>query len=43
MKINLLFSIDDQFVEQMKTTLFSIYQNTDASHQFTVYVLQKSY
>ncbi|AYW49287.1 glycosyltransferase family 8 protein [Tetragenococcus halophilus] len=41
MKINLLFSIDDQFVEQMKTTLFSIYQNTDASHQFTVYVLQK--
>lgn len=42
MKINLLFSIDDSFVDQMKTTLFSIYQNADHSHQFTVYVLQKN-
>ncbi|GAA3015481.1 glycosyltransferase family 8 protein [Tetragenococcus solitarius] len=41
MKINLLFSIDDSFVDQMKTTLFSIYQNTDHKHQFTVYILQK--
>lgn len=41
MQINLLFSIDDKFVEQMKTTLFSIYQNADHNHHFTVYVLQK--
>jgi len=41
MEINLLFSIDDGFVEQMKTTLFSIYHNANPEHHFTVYVLQK--
>lgn len=42
MKINLLFSIDDRFTSQMKTTLYSIYANTSPKNQFYVYVLQKA-
>ncbi|HLQ40553.1 MAG TPA: glycosyltransferase family 8 protein [Tetragenococcus sp.] len=41
MKVNLLFSIDDYFVDQMKTTLFSIRENISEATFCTVYVLQK--
>lgn len=38
--MNILFSIDDKFVDQLKTLLFSIRQNT-SSDSFQIYVLQK--
>ena len=38
--INLLFSIDDGYVEQFKVTLFSILQNSSSGH-YVVYILQK--
>lgn len=41
MTFNLLFSIDDHFVQQFKTTLFSIVTNTQAT-EFAVYVIQKN-
>ncbi|GKQ42389.1 glycosyl transferase [Companilactobacillus sp. RD055328] len=40
MKINLLFSIDDNFIQQLKTTIYSIQQNSQ-DHDYTIYVLQK--
>ncbi|KRL61642.1 glycosyltransferase family 8 protein [Latilactobacillus fuchuensis] len=41
MPLNLLFSIDDHFVPQFKTTLFSIVANTAAT-DLAVYVIQKN-
>lgn len=41
MKINLLFSIDDNFIDQLKTTIFSIYENSQ-KNDYTVYILQKN-
>ncbi|EHJ52618.1 glycosyltransferase family 8 protein [Streptococcus macacae] len=38
--LNLLFSIDDHFVEQFKVTLYSVYQ-TSSCKNITVYILQK--
>lgn len=38
--MNFLFSIDDRFVKQFKTTLLSIYYNSRKGHH-NVYVLQK--
>lgn len=38
--MNLLFSIDDSYVDQFKTTLYSVWQNA-ADKDFSVYVLQK--
>ncbi len=38
--INLLFAIDDGYVEQFKVTLFSIVHNSNAS-EYNVYILQK--
>lgn len=40
--INLLFSIDNRFVEQFKITLYSLYQNT-SNKNLKIYMLQKSY
>lgn len=39
-KMNLLFSIDDQFVTQLKTAIYSIVANTQ-NHDLAIYVLQK--
>ena len=39
-EINLLFSIDDRYVEQFKTTLYSVYLNTPST-LLHVFVLQK--
>ena len=38
--MNLLFSIDDTYVDQWKVTLFSIVHNSNVQ-AFSVYVLQK--
>lgn len=38
--MNLLFSIDDNFVTQLQTTLLSIYANTKNT-EYNIYVLQK--
>ncbi|MCY3045364.1 glycosyltransferase family 8 protein [Aerococcus urinae] len=38
--MNLLFAVDDHYVEPMLTTLYSIYKNT-AKHDYQVYILQK--
>ncbi|WP_051990264.1 glycosyltransferase [Ligilactobacillus equi] len=38
--MNILFSIDDGYVEQFKVTLYSLYQNSD-NPELDVYVLQK--
>lgn len=40
LEINLLFSIDDTFVEQFQTTLYSIYENSP-ENDYQVFVLQK--
>lgn len=40
MEINLLFSIDDHYIEPFKTTLYSVYQNTPSA-LLHVFVLQK--
>lgn len=40
MTINLLFSIDDHYFQQIKTTLWSIKQNSAPRQQYDVYVLQ---
>lgn len=40
--MNLLFSIDDKFVQQLETVLFSIHLNTKPQ-EFNVYVLQKKH
>lgn len=39
-KMNLLFSVDDSYTEQIKTTLYSVYFNTPVDY-FDIYVLQK--
>lgn len=39
-EINLLFSIDDRYVEQFKTTLYSVYLNSPSA-LLHVFVLQK--
>ena len=39
-KINLLFSIDDRYVEQFKTTLYSVYLNSPSA-LLHLFVLQK--
>ncbi len=39
--INLLFSIDDAYVEQFQVTLYSLVQNTSVD-SFSVYILQKN-
>ncbi|HCE12844.1 MAG TPA: glycosyltransferase family 8 protein, partial [Enterococcus sp.] len=38
--MNLLFSIDDRFIEQLKTTLYSIKQHVNLEDMH-VYVLQE--
>ncbi|KAA9266009.1 glycosyltransferase family 8 protein [Aerococcus loyolae] len=38
--MNLLFAVDDHYVEPMLTTLYSIYKNT-AKRDYQVYILQK--
>lgn len=40
-KMNLLFAIDDGYVQQFMVTLYSIHQNS-SNQQFSVYVLQKT-
>ncbi|MDM8264183.1 hypothetical protein [Limosilactobacillus vaginalis] len=39
--MNLLFAIDDNFVQQLETVLLSIHLNTK-SQEFNIYVLQKN-
>ena len=39
-EINLLFSIDDRYVEQFKTTLYSVYLNSPSA-LLHLFVLQK--
>ena len=38
--INLLFAINDQFVDQFKVTLYSLYENSSCKN-LTIYILQK--
>ena len=40
-KMNLLFAIDDGYVQQFMVTLYSIHQNS-SNKQFSVYVLQNT-
>ena len=40
-KMNLLFAIDDGYVQQFMVTLYSIHQNS-SNQQFSVYELQKT-
>lgn len=40
MLINLLFAVDDKFVDRMLVTLYSIRQNSPTDNQYAVYVLQ---
>ena len=41
MPINLLFSIDNHYLQQLKTTLWSIYLNTNSQQHYRVFVLQQ--
>ncbi|WP_022792018.1 glycosyltransferase family 8 protein [Weissella halotolerans] len=42
MQINLLFSIDDHFTNQLMTTIYSIYLNSRQNNHYTVYVVQET-
>ncbi|MBM7617436.1 lipopolysaccharide biosynthesis glycosyltransferase [Weissella uvarum] len=41
MDVNLLFSIDEHFTDQLMTTVYSIYVNSSPDNQYHVYVVQE--